>query len=220
MIKRYSKNVAGDFYVGEGCCITCAVPMTEAPEFFEMDDEQCYIVKQPSSSEEAETLLDAIQTQEAGCIRYAGRNRAIIQRMFSGGDGDSCDDPTSLIYVRTIARVICPMETPCNFIQAMVIAAQTHLKTEYWPRYTFGSIEAGINKALIKFGGNGEAIHGLEVTILGDNTFKIELEVVPGEGIYLAQMVDRLIRLVPGARDIWWMTETEWLNGLGQPKPY
>ena len=33
----YTKNVAGDFYVEDGCCITCGVPTGIAPDIFEYD---------------------------------------------------------------------------------------------------------------------------------------------------------------------------------------
>ena len=220
MVTRYCKNVAGDFYVEEGCCITCAVPMTEAPEFFEMDEEQCYIVKQPSSAEETAYLLDVIRTQEAGCIRYAGKDLAIIQRMFEGGDGDSCDDPIASTYVRTVVRVNFPAETSHHFLQALAAVAQTELNVNNWPGYIFASIEINTDKATTMFGWYGDMVCGVEVSTIGDKTFKLELQPISGGGAGATRMFDTLLRLVPGTDGIWWMTQSEWLNGLSQARPY
>ncbi len=40
----FPKNVPGDFYVEDGCCTSCGMPTTEAPELFAYaPDGHCYV---------------------------------------------------------------------------------------------------------------------------------------------------------------------------------
>ena len=88
----YPKNVPGDFYVEDGCCISCNIPFTEAPDLFESaDDGHCYVAKQPSSPAEVHRMTMALQVQEVGCIRYKGKNRVIQILLVGTGEGNQCD---------------------------------------------------------------------------------------------------------------------------------
>lgn len=91
----HSANVPGDFYVEDGCCTSCNMPFTEAPDLFGSADGQldghCYVRKQPSTEAEVHRMIQAFAVQEIGCIRYKGRNRVIKIRLIGAGEGDQCD---------------------------------------------------------------------------------------------------------------------------------
>lgn len=87
---RYHLNVAGDFYVEDGCCTLCGVPATTAPTLFggfEADGsvsaraEQCWVDKQPSCPEELDAMIETFAVQEFDCIRYSGTDREISRRL-------------------------------------------------------------------------------------------------------------------------------------------
>jgi hypothetical protein len=89
----YPKNAPGDFYVEDGCCISCNIPFTEAPTLFESaDDGHCYVSKQPSNNAELYAMIQAFVVQDVGCIRYKGTNRIIQIRLIANGEGDQCDN--------------------------------------------------------------------------------------------------------------------------------
>jgi hypothetical protein len=88
--RRVSLNVAGDFYVEEGCCTLCGVPDVEAPELFggfEADGrgtpgaKQCWVKKQPKSTPELDAMIRAVAAQEFECIRYGGTDQLLIDRL-------------------------------------------------------------------------------------------------------------------------------------------
>ena len=86
-------NVAGDFYVEDGCCITCMVPHGVAPDLMAMseDENHCYVCKQPATPEELERMFEAFEVQEVDCIRYKGVDRAIQIRLVRASSGNQCD---------------------------------------------------------------------------------------------------------------------------------
>jgi hypothetical protein len=85
-------NAPGDFYVEDSCCLSCALPFSEAPGLFKWDGEgQCYIGKQPENSVELEQMLSALSVAEAACIRYRGKQRVIQIRLVQDGEGAQCD---------------------------------------------------------------------------------------------------------------------------------
>jgi hypothetical protein len=95
--KPHPANVPGDYFVENGCCLTCEVPIGWAPELFAWAvDAQgyphCYVKKQPETSDEQDQMFEAIQHAEAGCIRYCGRDRATQQRLVEAGEGPICVD--------------------------------------------------------------------------------------------------------------------------------
>ena len=87
-------NAPGPFYVVDGCCTACGVPLDEAPELFAYTgDDHCYVKRQPRSSEEIDHALGAIWAQEFRCIRYRGDDPEVIRRLAENGDADICDAP-------------------------------------------------------------------------------------------------------------------------------
>jgi hypothetical protein len=85
-------NVAGDFYVEDGCCTSCNMPFTVASELFQSHpDGHCYVSKQPTTAAEVHRMTMAFEVQDVGCIRYKGQNRVIKIRLIGMGEGDQID---------------------------------------------------------------------------------------------------------------------------------
>ena len=94
MSKPHRLNVLGDFYVEDGCCTLCGVPWALAPHLFEPADDGCYVKRQPKTEEELQKMLEVIRSQELHCVRYRGRDRAIVAALQASGEGDKCDHPS------------------------------------------------------------------------------------------------------------------------------
>jgi hypothetical protein len=191
--------------------------MTEAPEFFEMDDDQCYVIRQPANLQETEYLLDAISTQEVGCIRYAGDDKAVIQRMWDSGDGDSCDSPAVIQLLRTIVRFTHNAETPQKFLQVFVKAAQKHAAAKR-ERFGFSHIQVDHGAAYIDFTLYARRRGRLSIVTLEPGAFKMNLTGETGYVSTTAHSIHNLLAAVP-VRNMWWMNQFEWDNGLGQRMP-
>jgi hypothetical protein len=61
-IKPHPLNVIGDYYVQDGCCMSCTVPQSEAPNLFGVTNEpyyHCYVKQQPTTPEESKRMLTA-----------------------------------------------------------------------------------------------------------------------------------------------------------------
>lgn len=58
---KVPENVPGAFYVDDQC-IACDACVTEAPGFFQMNDEEGYafVFKQPSNKNDIETCMNAL----------------------------------------------------------------------------------------------------------------------------------------------------------------
>ena len=102
----HRENVPGDFYVEDGCCLTCAVPFTVAPDLFAWTtegNEQWIVCKQPNTPEELDRMLLAFEVADMGCIRYKGMQRSIQMRLVAAREGKQCDDlpPDLLAKVNT-----------------------------------------------------------------------------------------------------------------------
>jgi hypothetical protein len=89
----HPSNVPGDFYVENGCCISCNMPFTVADDLFSRDssDGSCFVSKQPSNGREIYRMLNAFEVQDVGCIRYKGSSRVIKIKLIAMGEGDQCD---------------------------------------------------------------------------------------------------------------------------------
>lgn len=67
---KFDQNVAGKFYVDDQC-IACDACVMEAPDFFEMNDDEghAYVKKQPNSAQDLEdcnNALDACPVEAIG----------------------------------------------------------------------------------------------------------------------------------------------------------
>ncbi len=101
MSPRFEKNAPGDFYIEKDCCITCGVMHDEAPGLISWHDfgpneqgyvsSHCYVVRQPSTPDEIAWMLNAMNAADVDCLRYAGEDPDIIQRISDIGLAESCD---------------------------------------------------------------------------------------------------------------------------------
>src|SRR4051812_46852761 len=95
--KPHPKNVPGDFYVEDGCCTMCQIPLREAPDLFggfgvAEDGRHCYVKRQPQTRTEFDGMIMAIRGAEAECIRYRGTDRMIQTRLAEIGELIVCDE--------------------------------------------------------------------------------------------------------------------------------
>lgn len=92
--KRYRLNVVGPFHVADGCCTSCGVPQMIAPELFsEIEQDHCFVKRQPETVVETEAMLQVIAAQDLRCIRYGGSDPTIIRRLAEEGEAEQCDLP-------------------------------------------------------------------------------------------------------------------------------
>ena len=77
-VTRHPRNAAGDFYVEHDCCTLCGVPWSIAPELFDHNNAGCWVSRQPQLREEQARIIEVIATQELNCIRYGGRDPAVL----------------------------------------------------------------------------------------------------------------------------------------------
>jgi hypothetical protein len=103
-------NVAGDFYVEEGCCLTCSMPIDTAPKLFaypENENEEnysCYVQKQPVTPAEFDNMMEAFAVADIGCIRYKGKQRVIQIRLVKANEGMQCDGLPILLSLEARLR--------------------------------------------------------------------------------------------------------------------
>ena len=89
----HPSNVKGDFYVEDGCCLMCEVPLHEAPDLLSVleDKSHCFVKRQPVSHEDFDKMIDAMDASEVECIRYKGTDRAVQIRIVRINQGTLCD---------------------------------------------------------------------------------------------------------------------------------
>lgn len=112
--KPYPKNVVGDFYVEDGCCITCLVPEFYAPSLmgFDENESHCFVAKQPTNQNEVYQIIKATWAAEVQCIRYAGQNPQIISRLAEAGVADVCDQKQLIQNINLLLRNHATFEYP------------------------------------------------------------------------------------------------------------
>lgn len=91
--RAHLQNAPGDFYVEYDCCTCCGVPEHIAPDLFAsvMQNDQCFVKRQPRTEQEMGRMLTVLQHQDLGCVRYRGSDPALIQRLESEGLADLVD---------------------------------------------------------------------------------------------------------------------------------
>src|SRR5262245_4832705 len=90
--RPHAMNVAGPFYVVDGCCTACDVPFEEAPGLFAYDDKShCYVKRQPGTKQEVNQMLIAVRASEVECIRYRAQDAEILRRLAELGQPYLCD---------------------------------------------------------------------------------------------------------------------------------
>ena len=71
---KWKQNVEGEYYVDDQC-IACDACVMEAPDFFEMNDEDghAYVKKQPESESEKEDCKNALSACPVEAIGSDGK---------------------------------------------------------------------------------------------------------------------------------------------------
>src|SRR5580692_5000943 len=95
----HPNSAPGDFYVQNGCCTSCGVPETRAPDLIggsAEKGEHCYWKKQPKAPDEIDRAIDVLRTQDLGCHRYAGKNPEILKRL----SPEDCDYPPPQVSIK------------------------------------------------------------------------------------------------------------------------
>jgi hypothetical protein len=98
-VKPHPQNVPGPFYVEDGCCITCGVPIDAAPDNFGWTEagDHCFVKRQPVGLEETDRTLRAMWSAEVDCIRYRGDDPSILTRIAQFGQAGSCDSAPAAV---------------------------------------------------------------------------------------------------------------------------
>lgn len=92
--ERYPENSIGDFYVENQVCITCGAPEAEAPDLIEhskLEYGHCYFKKQPTTVDELNRAINAMQVSCISGIRYGGKDKEILKRLYELGLQAECD---------------------------------------------------------------------------------------------------------------------------------
>ncbi len=92
--ERYIENSKGDFYVANQVCIACGAPEAEAPNLIEhskLEFGHCYFKKQPQNEEELVSAISAMQVSCISGIRYGGKDKIILKRLYDLGLQHECD---------------------------------------------------------------------------------------------------------------------------------
>ena len=92
--ERYPENVKGDFYVVNQACITCGAPEAEAPDLIEhskLEYGHCYFKKQPTTADELARAISAMQVSCIAGVRYGGKDKVILKRLYDLGLQAECD---------------------------------------------------------------------------------------------------------------------------------
>lgn len=96
-------NAPGPFYVAKHHCIICALPNQTAPRNMAWSDlshrrsdgceipSHCRVLKQPTTAEEDEEMIQALITSCVEAIRYRGKDPGILKRLRAEGKAHLAD---------------------------------------------------------------------------------------------------------------------------------
>ena len=101
MPQRFADNAPGDFYIEDGCRLSCGVMHDVANgliawRYFEPDgtgyaSAHCYVARQPQTPIEIARIIEAMEVGDVGCLRYGGRDSEMISRIIAIGQAELCD---------------------------------------------------------------------------------------------------------------------------------
>jgi len=83
--RPHHRNTPGDFYIEEGCSVICGTSEAVAPELFTVDDQHCFVKRQPTTDLELDAMLEAMHHSCVECIRWKGRNPMVRQKLMQRG---------------------------------------------------------------------------------------------------------------------------------------
>jgi len=113
----------GDFYVEPDCCLLCGVPEDVAPEVFRTGDDRCSIIRQPCSRDQIDRTIRAMWSSEVDCVRYRGRDPAMLERLARAGMAGQADHGnTSVSPIRLRDQVNFEMPQGATSMDARQVA--------------------------------------------------------------------------------------------------
>ena len=227
MAEPHPCNAPGDFYVENGCCITCGVPHDIAPELFAWteDDSHCFVRRQPAGPDEVDDAIRALWSAEAGCIRYRGADPALLERIAELGEADQCDVKPGRVRVRVRDRVTFgsgrgETDTALDLADRF----RTHLATSdrhfpyavrprrWWrPARVVFSWDAFLNGSLHR----RSHFHSVDFAASrrGSGRFEARLAGWRPAANGLGLMVDDWLKTVEAAKDVRWFSTDEYDSG-------
>lgn len=118
-IKPHPRNIPGDFFVEDTCCITCGVWELLNTDMIGWDSgpdgSHCFVRRQPVTQREDDVMVEAVVMAEADCFHYQGEDIGILQKLVTLKDASVCESPlaqTLLPIVRRNARLTLPASDP------------------------------------------------------------------------------------------------------------
>ena len=85
----HPENAAGPFYSDDGGCVSCGAPHGEAPQLVSWHEERCGSVtyhhcifaRQPSTADEVELAIQAMEVSCVENLRYRGNDEGILAKL-------------------------------------------------------------------------------------------------------------------------------------------
>lgn len=150
----HPKNVPGDFYVTDGCCNACGIPVTLAPELFAWDGTtHCFVKHQPKTETSVDNALRVLKAAESRCVRYRGTDPQVMQRIADIGEIELCDSPTRRRYQPVLRDHVTFENAPPANLTVLQLATgfQDFLRASRMPKYDVRPIHVNDNVASFTF---------------------------------------------------------------------
>ena len=218
-------NCAGDFYVEQGCCITCGVPLDEAPGTFAWaevaGDRSCVVVRQPQTPTEIYQTLSAMHSAEVDCIRYRGNDPAISRRIAEMGYAASCDlapPADAKLLIRSHAS-FWPAGSAVTEGASQWAAAFRHYFLQHVSAYSDIGAKAvswDRKQATARISWHQGIYHAVEFNRLADGSgILVTLPGLERQGadIGLSRFVEKWFRTDGRFQDIRWFSAEQWQAG-------
>lgn len=223
----HPENAPGDFYVEEGCCITCGVPMEEAPEVFawanDPESNHCVVAHQPRSARSIDRTLNAMWSSEVDCIRYRGADHDIVRRIVEMGNRDLCDQDIAIDAEPLIRDHVCFSVTDASAFTTAKQLAQSFL------HYFTGRSDRNRGQLVRRLLPRGAQVsvriswfndidHSVAFERISDGQWHIVAKPSdPNVRMGLSRLVEKWMETDMRFQNIRWFSEAQWrLNEPGQ----
>jgi hypothetical protein len=218
----YPKNVAGDFYVEDGCCTGCMVYEHHAPDLIDFDetDLHCFVAKQPTDENELYQAIKITWASEVECIRYRGQNPHVLKRLAEAGVADCCDQKHLIQEIKPLLRNHVTFE--CPQLQSQLEVADQFKKyilgqNNEYVRYKVSKISLHKSSATFSFSWYEDNYYSVWFNRTEpENTWHIfhslDCEKMGSRGVSL--QIDEWLRGSEDVRNIKWYSNKAWNNFL------
>lgn len=214
-------NCPGNFYVEEGCCITCGVPLDEAPEVFDWVEHggltSCVVVRQPETPESINRTLAAMRWGEVDCIRYRGNDPDIGRRLVEAGLGDQCDqEPPADAVVQVRSHVTFQAFERNKYADVAQLAQEFLLHFNHLSGLEHDGtlLEVSGDRAAVKISWWNSVYHIVEFSRHEDQRWlAITLPSIPAAGRGLSRVVDRWLKADGIFGEVRWYSGEQWKAG-------